>query len=125
VKHDSLSRLTPAEIAKLRERLLLERSRLRGGAEGALATVREPRERSADDVDEAEESLVEHEALGLADHDGARLALVDRALEKIDAHSYGVSELSGEPIGYARLAAVPWARFTAAEQEEVEHMDRR
>lgn len=125
MKSDSPARLTPAQLSTLRERLQVERARLRGGADETLAPVREPRERSADEMDEAEESLAEHEALGLAAHDRARLTLVERALEKIEAKTYGVSELSGEPIGYARLEAVPWARLTAAEQEDAERMTRR
>ena len=123
-KLDSPAPLTPTQIAKFRERLLAERTRAQGD-EASLAPVREARERSAEDMDEAETSLLQHEALGRAAHDRARLALIDRALQKIDAQTFGVSELSGEPIGYARLDAVPWARFTAAEQEDLERKARR
>jgi DnaK suppressor protein len=76
-------------------------------------------------MDEAEASIVQHEALGRAAHDRSHLAEVDRALQKIKAGTYGVSELSGEPIGYARLNAVPWARFSAAEQEDLGRGQRR
>jgi len=123
-KSDTPAPLTAAQLAKLRARLLAEKARLHAG-EGTLAPVREARERSADEMDEAEASLVQHEALGRAAHDRSHLALVDRALQKIEAGTYGVSELSGEPIGYARLDAVPWARFTAAEQEQLEREARR
>ncbi len=116
--------LTPNQLAKLRARLLAERARL-NGSEMALTTVREARERSADEMDEAETSLVQHEALGRVAHDRSHMAHIERALLKVDAGTYGVSELSGEPIGYARLEAVPWARFSAAEQEQLEHEARR
>jgi RNA polymerase-binding transcription factor len=116
--------LTPTQLAKLRARLLAERARLQG-SEGALTPVREARERSADEMDEAEASLVQHEALGRVAHDRSHLAHIERALLKVEAGTYGVSELSGEPIGYARLEAVPWARFSAAEQEQVERESRR
>jgi DnaK suppressor protein len=116
--------LTPAQISKLRDRLLAERAHLQG-IEGNMAPVREAQERSADEMDEAEASIVQHEAIGRAAHDRSHLAEVDRALQKIKAGTYGVSELSGEPIGYARLDAVPWARFTAAEQEDLERGQRR
>lgn len=46
-----------------------------------------------------------------------RLAKVDRALEKIKAGTYGFSDISGEPIGEARLNAVPEATNTLQEQE--------
>ena len=116
--------LTAAQISKLRERLLAERAHLQG-IEGNMAPVREAQERSADEMDEAEASIVQHEAIGRAAHDRSHLAEVDRSLQKIKAGTYGVSELSGEPIGYARLDAVPWARFTAAEQEDLERGQRR
>ncbi|HXN31089.1 MAG TPA: TraR/DksA family transcriptional regulator [Polyangiaceae bacterium] len=116
--------LTAAQLSKLRERLLAERAHLQG-SEGNMAPVREAQERSADEMDEAEASIVQHEAIGRAAHDRSHLAEVERALQKIKAGTYGVSELSGEPIGYARLDAVPWARFTAAEQEDLEREQRR
>src|SRR3954453_23142059 len=108
--------LTATQIAKLRERLLAERGRLRND-ESTLSPVREPDERAADPMDEAESNLVQHEALGRAAHDRSHLGDVERALEKIETGTYGVSEIWGDPIGYPRLSAVPWARLTAAEQE--------
>jgi DnaK suppressor protein len=118
------SGLLPAQVATLRERLIAERARLLGEAEETLAPVRGPRERSTDEVDEAEETVEESEAIGLAELDRERLELVERALAKIEAGTYGVSELSGEPIGYARLDAMPWARLSMAEQEDLERVAR-
>ncbi len=40
---------------------------------------------------------------------------VERALAKLQDGRYGVSEKSGAPIPYARLAAVPWARTAVGE----------
>jgi DnaK suppressor protein len=116
--------LTPSQISKLRARLLSERARLTE-SDATLTPVREPSDRSGDAMDEAEESIQQHEAIGRAAHDRSHLADVERALLKMDAGTYGVSELSGEPIGYARLEAVPWARLTAAEQEDSERRARR
>ena len=36
----------------------------------------------------------------------------DAALERLENGSYGVSEETGEPIPYARLLVLPWARTT-------------
>ena len=121
---DNPAPLTPAQLSKLHARLLAERDRIES-SEATMAPVRETRERSADEMDEAEASIVQHEALGRAAHDRSHLAHIARALQKIQAGTYGVSELSGEPIGYPRLEAVPWARFTAAEQEQLEREARR
>jgi len=115
--------LTATQTAKLRARLLAERARIRED-DSTLSPVREPDAQAADPMDAAESNVVQHEALGRAAHDRSHLAAIERALAKIDAGTYGVSELSGEPIGYARLDAVPWARFTAAEQEDLERAER-
>jgi DnaK suppressor protein len=115
--------LTAPQIAELRQRLLDERARLRN--ESSLAAVRDTEPNVGDPMDEAETSLEQHEAIGRADHDRSHLAAVEQALTKIDLGTYGVSELSGEPIDYERLAAVPWARYTAREQENLERAARR
>ena len=35
---------------------------------------------------------------------------IDAAIRRIGNGSYGVSEITGEPIPYARLKLIPWAR---------------
>jgi len=35
---------------------------------------------------------------------------IDRALQKIEAGTYGVCEDTGQPIPYERLSLIPWAR---------------
>jgi DnaK suppressor protein len=116
--------LTPSQISKLRERLLAERARLQRD-DSTLTPVREAVERAPDEMDEAGASTAQHEALGRAAHDRSHLAAIERALARIEAGTYGLSEISGEPIGYARLSAVPWARLTTDEQEDLERLARR
>ena len=111
--------LTDTQTAQLRQRLLAERSRLLQH-ESALAPIRSSDERAADPSDEAESNLAQHEALALAARDRPKLADIERALAKFADGSYGLSELSGEPIEFGRLAAIPWARFSASEQEDLE-----
>jgi DnaK suppressor protein len=111
--------LNPTQIAALRKQLLAERARLLP-AEPRLAAVRSPAERAADPADEAGANLAQHEALAHAAHDRPLLAEIEHALAKMDAGTYGLSEFSGEPIELARLNVVPWARFTAQEQQDLE-----
>lgn len=49
-----------------------------------------------------------------------RLAIVERALKKLDEGSYGVSDVSGKPIPRARLEAVPEAICTLEEEAAVQ-----
>ena len=51
---------------------------------------------------------------------GRRLGEVDRALQKIEEGSYGLSDVSGESIPRGRLEAVPEALRTVEEQQRFE-----
>ncbi len=113
--------LTSAQLASLRDLLVAERRRLRGEAAiPSVVAAAGPRE--ADPSDEATDSLMQHEALAGSRHAERHLTEVEAALARMDAGTYGTSEVSGEHIGYARLSAVPWARFTAVEQEDLERI---
>jgi hypothetical protein len=46
-----------------------------------------------------------------------RLRAIDRALAKIDEGTYGLSDVSGDPIPRARLEAMPEAVLTVQEEE--------
>jgi DnaK suppressor protein len=50
----------------------------------------------------------------------AQLADIEAAFERLEKGTYGLSVLSGKPIGDERLEAVPYARYTVEEQAEVE-----
>jgi DnaK suppressor protein len=56
----------------------------------------------------------------LVNHSVERLARVERALAKIDAGTYGFSDVSGERIPDERLNAIPDAINTLREQQESE-----
>ena len=53
----------------------------------------------------------------LADGASERLRNVQRALEKIQNGTYGISDLSGDVIPRGRLEAVPEAIYTADEAQ--------
>ena len=46
----------------------------------------------------------------------AALAKIDRALQRIEEGTYGISEVSGKPIPIERLEAVPYATTLVDEQ---------
>ncbi|NID03414.1 TraR/DksA family transcriptional regulator [Luteibacter jiangsuensis] len=60
----------------------------------------------------------------LLGHNERRLAAVDRALEKIDEGTYGISDGNGEAIPRARLEAVPESCYTVEEAADQERIDR-
>jgi DnaK suppressor protein len=104
-----------------------------------LTAIREQLKKAADSG-EAEETAVKNESAGaareyeddaqkldmleargnLVNRDIDRLARVERALSKIDAGTYGFSDVSGQPIPDHRLEAMPEAINTVQEQEASE-----
>jgi RNA polymerase-binding transcription factor DksA len=59
-------------------------------------------------------------ALSLLSQEQDALYEIESALKRIEAHLYGVCEMSGQPIPVARLEAIPFARFTVECQSRFE-----
>jgi DnaK suppressor protein len=110
--------LTNKELNSLRKALQAKRAELfRALGQNIAGGTRSADENLADPMDAANRAEEEHELLGLADRKRNLLVEIDHALAKLDAGTYGVSELSGRSIPSERLRAVPWARLTADEEE--------
>lgn len=113
--------LNKSELDSLRKVLEAKRTELRRKIEQNVTTATRSEEANfPDPMDAATRAEAEHEILGLASQERTLLTEVVRALDKIDAGTYGISELSGDPIPIERLRAVPWARLSAAEEERRE-----
>ena len=112
--------LSRAHLAELRTALEAKRAELLREHDENLSAGTHTEEVASDPMEVAERATEEDELIGLASQEGAQLSEVDHALAKMDKGTYGVSELSGSPIPLERLRAVPWARFTADEEEEEE-----
>jgi len=59
-------------------------------------------------------------ALSMISSDQNALYEIEEALNRIRSGSYGLCELTGQPIEAERLAAIPWTRFSAESQRELE-----
>lgn len=59
-------------------------------------------------------------ALSMASSDQNALYEIDEALDRLRRGRYGICEISGEPIELERLQAIPWTRYSAAAQRELE-----
>ncbi len=115
------SKLDAAFIAKQRQALLKLRAALLSATRDEEADEAAIKDESAGGPREFEDDAQRLASLEL---DGnrvkrnlARLALVDRALKKIEEGTYGSSDLSGQQIPRARLEAVPESIYTLAEEE--------
>jgi RNA polymerase-binding protein DksA len=111
--------LTAEQIEHFRTLLVEERTgaeaRTRERAAEIPATVREDDE-VGDYTDDAAALAERERILNEYDYDSELLGKIDHALERIQDGTYGVSEVSGRPIPFERLEAVPWATTLADEE---------
>jgi DnaK suppressor protein len=116
------SRLSDDFIAEQRQRLEAMQRRLLGGEEDTIADERAQQEEHGFEAEEFEDAAqrTEQDVANQALHDvnDQRIADIQRALEKIDEGTYGLSDESDEPIPQARLDAVPEAILTVDEQSK-------
>jgi DnaK suppressor protein len=112
-------------VERQRERLL--------GVRDELVRIREGMTEDERDLAEKEGDFTEHDSgdmsqnmftremnASIGEQAERRLGEVDRALQKIEEDTYGLSDDSGEPIPRGRLEAVPEAIRTVEEQQRFE-----
>jgi DnaK suppressor protein len=123
------SKLDAAFIQKQRERLnklraaLLEASRREESEEEAIKSELAGGGPKDYEDDAQRLALLELEG-NLVVRDIERLRQVDRALQKMEEGTYGLSDSSGKPIPRDRLEAVPESILTLEEEEALERRRR-
>jgi len=117
--------LTAAQMKELKQTLLDKREELRRSI-----TQRRDRDSSVDpseiieELEQASTGQQQDVALRILDKEVKLLRELERALKKFEADEYGLCEATSEPIGYARLKARPWARYSVTHKEELERLQR-
>jgi len=104
--------LRSEDIRRFKERLKADReaieSRIAANRRGIQETVRE--ESGVGDFEDEADLIYEREAeIGENARDREELARINRALERLEQGTYGLSEVSGKPIPIERLEALPYA----------------
>jgi DnaK suppressor protein len=115
--------LSPEQLTSLREQLEREREALLRLRQQEVADTVVAAEQTLDVGDRQDAAANEAAKLAqwtLADHERVRLGELEAALQRMVDGSYGVCELSDEPIAYARLRSEPTARATVEAQAEAE-----
>jgi DnaK suppressor protein len=101
-------------LSELRQQIL----RVQRGEENAEASANaETRDQAREFEDDAQKLATLELEGNLAAADVDRLSNIERALQKIEDGTYGLSDASGTPIPIERLEAAPEALYTLAEQE--------
>lgn len=101
-------------LMKLRNRLLERKGVLMRDASTELPAL------SLHIADAATDTYDRDFALSIATNEQNALYEIDQALNRIRDGSYGVCEVTGKPIEKERLKAIPWTRFSAATEKELE-----
>ena len=110
------------DVETARARLESERDRLQGvlsaagrdtGSSEGLRPDQLPAEQAAETLNRELDTSVEQRVRG-------ELAAVEAALHRLDAGTYGLCEVCGQPIAEERLEARPAARFCVADQAKAE-----
>ncbi|SRR6266700_1230823 len=101
--------LTDEQLATLRTRLEQRRDELRDRMAREQSVARAT-DQVSEAMDAAELTREQGDAALLAEHARAQLREVEAALRRMETGHYGISVVTGLPISYKRLLALPWAR---------------
>ena len=114
VQTRDLKKTLQAKRAELRRQILNRRSR--------DSTV-DPSE-IIEELEQASTGQHQDVSLRILDKEVKLLREIERALKKFEDKEFGLCEGTMEPIGYARLKARPWARYSVTHKEELERIQR-
>jgi DnaK suppressor protein len=114
---ESSSGLSASQLSLLRERLESARDELRSRMRHDQSVARQS-ENLPEPLDAAEQTREQDDAILFTQRDVNLLHDIEDALTKIERGQYGLSEVSGLPLGFRRLQAIPWARTAADEEDE-------
>jgi RNA polymerase-binding transcription factor DksA len=100
------------EMAKLEE----EREYMRRSAGDMDGNMPEDPESDEDTADLASSLMDKEMDMTVEDQIEETLGAIEHALKKMEDGTYGICDVSGEPIPAARLELLPWASLTAQMQ---------
>ncbi|MET7492294.1 TraR/DksA C4-type zinc finger protein [Streptomyces sp900116325] len=116
---------TPEEVSEARAELTSEIMRLRSELEAsgvALAGLMRDSGNGAgdDEADTGTKNITREHEMALAANATEMLEQTERALARLDAGTYGLCEICGNPIGKARMQAFPRATLCVEDKQKQE-----
>ncbi|GAB4229117.1 MAG: TraR/DksA family transcriptional regulator [Acidobacteriota bacterium] len=110
------------ELERFRERLLAAKAEVLQRVQRTESGGRAVNETTGarDTGDQAQDSFTRDLMFGLSQSDRALLREIEAALRRIAEGTFGICEMTGEPIEKKRLEAIPWARYSLKAQEKME-----
>lgn len=121
--------MTEKQLARFRQMLLDEKARLEAERVASVTVMRGDDETDAageladydpnDPADEASNLFDRERSMAAEDNFSRILGKIERALQKMDEGTYGLSEVDGAPIPVERLEALPYALTTVGQEDSV------
>ena len=111
------------KVAQLRnqlDRLLLLRERISGEISSISRDSLSPTDRDPSLSDQGTDTFDREFALKQLSSEQDVLFEIDAAIRRLEDGTYGICEISGDPINIERLQALPYVRYTIATQSELE-----
>ncbi|HEX9231821.1 MAG TPA: TraR/DksA family transcriptional regulator, partial [Jatrophihabitantaceae bacterium] len=110
---------TPAELAEIRTQLVAELGAMQGEYDRSMRDLNDLQQANSDgagddQADAGSKTFEREQELSIAANRLDLLAQIQRAVERIDAGTYGYCESCGKPIPKARLKAFPMATLDVA-----------
>ena len=115
--------LKKSDIAKYKKMLEELRSQLTHTLKGSTDEVKSFDESGGYSQHQADQGTDDFDrtiTLEVTSREYGILKQIDRAMEKIAENTYGICDITGEPIPTARLDAVPYATMTVKAQDQLE-----
>lgn len=113
--------LSPEEVQALRRSLFQERDDVVSLYRHDVHAAQEIMGEGVEDDEELASMDFDRDLLfALSEVERERLRQIEEALQRMDEGSYGLCFADGQPIAFARLREIPWARYCAGHQEMVE-----
>ena len=113
------TQLKKKELATFKSTLEALRSRIRGERSSLLGDNLTA-EKDPSLSDQGSENFDQVFALSLASSEQDTLFEIEDALRRIEEGTFGICEMTGEPIEVARLEALPYTRYSVKAQSELE-----
>ncbi len=111
------------KVKELREqlnRLLLLRERVSGEISSISRDSLSQTERDPSLSDQGTDTFDREFALNQLSSEQDVLFEIDEAIRRLENGSYGICEMSGDPINIERLQALPYVRYSITAQSEIE-----
>ncbi len=113
-------KLTAKEVREFKDILLTLRERVSGEYSTLSRDNLEANQRDPSLSDQGTDTFDREMELNMMGSEQEVIFEIDAALRRVEKGTFGICELTGQPINFERLQALPYVRYTVRAQSELE-----